>query len=429
MLDFTYIREHQKEIEQNAKNRGVEVDVSAAVATDDRRRKLIAELDALRAQRNAGSKTKPSPEEIEKLRVVGDTIASGEQELAMAELELKEQAGKIPNLTHPDVPVGGEDDFVVLFTNRKPTLFDFAPKDHEQLLLGRDLIDFERATKVSGSKFYYAKNDLVRLNQALLQYGMDIATRHGYQLVETPDLARNEILQGIGFQPRGPESQVYSVEDSDLSLIGTAEITMGGYHAGEILDLTEGPKKYAALSHCFRTEAGAYGRVSKGLYRVHQFTKLELFVFCKPEDSERMHQELLDVEKEIVDGLDIPYRIIDIASQDLGAPAYRKFDIEAWMTMKGAEDEQGGPASPQGGYGEITSTSNTTDYQSRRLNIRYRTAHGDTDFAHTLNGTAIVTSRFPIAIVENYQTQERNIRTPEALKPYLNGAEYIGPAR
>jgi seryl-tRNA synthetase len=203
---------------------------------------------------------------------------------------------------------------------------------------------------------------------------------------------------------------VYSIEHSDLSLIGTSEITVGGYHSGEILDLSDGPKKYVALSHCFRTEAGAYGRESKGLYRVHQFTKLEMFVFCKPEDSEKMHQEILSIEREIADGLGLPYRVIDVASGDLGGPAFRKFDIEAWMVMKG------GPASPAGGYGEITSASNCTDYQSRRLNIRYRTANGSNEFVHTLNGTALNTSRWPIAIAENFQNADGTIRVPKALR-------------
>ncbi len=213
-------------------------------------------------------------------------------------------------------------------------------------------------------------------------------------------------MESAGFNPRGEETQIYSVENTDLSLIGTAEISVLGYHADEILDLSAGPKKYVALSHCFRTEAGAYGRTSKGLYRVHQFTKLEMFIFCKPEDSEAMHEELLSIEKEICDGLEIPYRVIDIASGDLGGPAYRKFDIEAWMVMKND-------------YGEVTSTSNCTDYQARRAGIKYRTPDGKSEFVHTLNGTAIVTSRFPIALIENHQQEDGSIKIPKALQKYL----------
>jgi seryl-tRNA synthetase len=318
----------------------------------------------------------------------------------------------VPNLTHPDAPIGGENDFKVLAESGKVPQFDFQAKDHEELAVSLGLLDFERGAKVAGSKFYFAKGNLVRLNQALIQYGIDIVTKHGYELMETPDMAKDAILSGIGFAPRGPETQIYSIENSDLSLIGTAEITVGGYHQGEIIDLSQGPKKYVALSHCYRTEAGTYGRESKGLYRVHQFTKLEMFIYCKPEESEKMHEELLSIEKEIMDGLKLPYRVIDIASGDLGGPAYRKFDIEAWMVMKN-------------GYGEVTSTSNCTDYQARRLAVRYRKSEGENIFVHTLNGTAITTSRLPIAILENYQTAQGTIRVPKVLQPYMNGLTEI----
>jgi len=253
---------------------------------------------------------------------------------------------------------------------------------------------------------------LVRLNLALIQYGMDIVEKYGYTIMETPDLAKQSVLEGAGFNPRGDETQIYNIENTDLSLIGTAEITIGGYHMDEILDLSNGPKKYVALSHCFRTEAGAYGRESKGLYRVHQFSKLEMFVFCKPEESEKLHNELLEIEKAICDGLKIPYRVIDIPTGDLGGPAYRKFDIEAYMTMKGDENSSGD-------YAEITSTSNCTDYQARRLNIRYINSDGKSEFVHTLNGTAVVLSRFPIALIENHQREDGSIAIPKALQPYF----------
>jgi len=346
------------------------------------------------------------------MRTLGDEIAKMEKELKDVEVYYEELHKRVPNMIHPDVPRGGEEDFKVIEEHGKVPKFNFDPKDHEALMTSLDLIDFERGAKVSGAKFYFAKKDLVRLNQALLNYGIDIVTKHGYVLMETPDLAKDSILSGIGFNPRGPETQVYSVEKSDLSLIGTAEITLGGYHADEILDLSKGPKKYVALSHCFRTEAGSYGRESKGLYRVHQFTKLEMFVYCKPEDSEAVHKEILDIEREIARGLELPYRVIDIASGDLGAPAYRKYDIEAWMTMKN-------------GYGEITSTSNCTDYQSRRLGIKYRKSDGETEFVHTLNGTAVVSSRFPIAILENNQTKEGTIEIPKVLQKYMGGLKEI----
>jgi len=406
MLDIKYIRENTDKVKENNKNRGVKVDVDRLLDLDTLRRDHIRRADELRAQRNQGSKGKPSALEISHMRKVGDEIKQLESDLAKIEAEYNEIYLKIPNLAHPDAPVGGEEDYKVLETVGKVPKFDFVPKDHEQLMLELDVLDFERAAKVAASKFYFAKGDLVRLDQALINYGLDIAAKHGYEFMETPDVARNEILAGIGFNPRGEEKQVYNRADTDLSLIGTAEITVGGYHSGEVLDLSKGAKKYAAISHCFRTEAGAYGRVSKGLYRVHQFTKLELFVFCTPEESERYHQEILEIEKQIVDGLKIPYRVIDIPTGDLGGPAYRKYDIEAWMVMKD-------------GYGEITSTSNCTDYQARRLNIKYRKDDGTTEFAHTLNGTAIVTSRLPIAMFENFQQADGSIMIPKALQKYF----------
>lgn len=411
MLDLKFIRENKKLVEKNCQDRQVKVDIGYLLRLDEKRRELLKMAEEKRALRNQKSKGKPSEEEIAKMRKVGEEIKQVEAKILQVESDLKEIWLKVPNLTNSNSPVGGEEDFKIIYTSKQKGGFDFDPKDHETLMTDLDLIDFERGTKVAGPKFYFCKNKLVRLNQALINYGLDILEKHGFELVETPDVAKNEILLGIGFNPRGPETQVYSVEGTDLSLIGTAEITMGGYHSGEILDLSKGPKKYAALSHCFRTEAGAYGKTSKGLYRVHQFTKLEMFIYCRPEESEKMHQELLEIEKEIVDGLEIPYRVIDIASGDLGGPTYRKYDLEAFMVMKGAGKKQGD-------YGEITSTSNCTDYQARRLNIKYRKKDGASDYAHTLNGTAVVLSRFPLALIENHQRPDGTISIPQALQKY-----------
>lgn len=412
MLDIKFIRQNLDAVKKSIADRGMNVDVDELLGLDEKRRVLIQKIDEARAIRNKKSAGKPSPEDIAKMRALGDEISATEKELKDIDNFYTEILRRVPNMIHPDSPRGGEENFRLVEEHGKVPKFTFETKDHEQLMLDLDLVDFERGAKVAASKFYFAKNDLVRLNQALLNYGIDVVTKHGYMLMETPDLARDSILSGVGFNPRGPETQVYSVENSDLSLIGTAEITMGGYHADEIIDFSEGPKKYVALSHCFRTEAGSYGRESKGMYRVHQFTKLEMFVYCKPEDSEKMHQEILSIEKEIVKGLELPYRVIDIASGDLGAPAFRKYDIEAWMVMKS-------------GYGEITSTSNCTDYQSRRLAIRYRKQDGQTDFVHTLNGTAVVSSRFPIAILENYQTEKGTVIIPKVLQKYMGGLEEI----
>jgi len=410
MLDIKYIREHAELIKENLKNRGVVLDLDNLLTLDRDRRAHISQIEEMRATRNQGSKDKPSPEEITQMRQVGDNIAHLEKELGTIEADYFKLLKAVPNLTHPDVPIGGEEDFKVLATEGKPPEFDFEPKDHEELMTALDLIDFERATKVTASKFFFAKNELVELNHALMQYGMDIVKKHGFKLIETPDLAKDSILEGIGFNPRGPEAQIYSIENTDLSLIGTAEITVGGYHSNEILDLSNGPIKYAGISHCFRTEAGAYGKTSKGLYRVHQFTKLELFIFCKPGESDEMYNHIRKVEEEIISGLEVPYQVIDVASGDLGGPAYRKFDMEAWMVMKN-------------GYGEVTSASNCTDFQARRLNIRYRKENGETEFVHTLNGTALNNSRWPLIIAENFQTKDGSIKIPKALQKYMDFKE------
>ncbi|MDP2932516.1 MAG: serine--tRNA ligase [bacterium] len=413
MLDIKFIRQNPDLIKDVCVRRGVKVDVDRLLSLDETRRELLHKAEDLRSERKKGSKSKPTPEEIPKMRTVGEDIKTLELELLTIETEYQELLFKVPNLLHPEVPTGGETDYKILSTHGALPVFDFQPEDHETLMAELDLVDFERGAKVAASKFYFFKNDMVRLSQALVSYGLDVAQKHGYTLVETPDVAKNEILRGIGFNPRGPETQVYSLENTDLSLIGTAEITMGGYHADEILDLSSGPKKYAALSHCFRTEAGSYGKASKGLYRVHQFTKLEMFIYCLPADSEKLHEELLSIEKEICDGLGLAYRVIDTASGDLGAPAYRKFDLEAWMVMNASGEGE------QGGYGEITSTSNCTDYQARRLNIRHRKPDGGSEFVHTLNGTAVVLSRFPLAIIEQFQQADGSIEIPKVLHKYL----------
>lgn len=410
MLDIKFIRENVDLVKENCQKRQVDVDIDALVALDVERRSLQQQIEELRSQRKSQSKGKPSDEDIARLRKLGDEIGVLEAKMGEVESKYTDLLLRVPNLTHPDSPIGGEADFKVISTVGKPSEFSFEPKDHDDLLLNLDLIDFERGAKVAASKFYFSKNNLVRLNQALINYGMDILSEAGFTLIETPDVAKNEILSGAGFNPRGAETQIYSIENTDLSLIGTAEITMGGYHANEILDLSKGPKKYAALSHCYRTEAGAYGKTSKGLYRVHQFTKLEMFIYCKPEESEKMHQELLALEQKIVGDLELPYQVIDIASGDLGGPAYRKYDIEAWMTMK--KD-----------YGEITSTSNCTDYQARRLNIKFRTEDGSTAYVHTLNGTAVVLSRFPLALIENGQQEDGSVLIPKALQRYTGFAK------
>lgn len=405
MLDIQYIREHAEEIKQNCLNRAVLVDIDRLLELDGNRRDFLQQIDELRAVRNKKSKTKPTDEDIIAMRDVGEKIVHLEERLSEIEAEYREMLLSVPNLTHPQAPTGSEEAYTVLETHGNIPYFNFDAKNHETLLTDREMLDFERGAKVAGAKFHFSKGALVKLNQALIWYAMDIVEKNDFVLVETPDVARQEVLEASGFNPRGKESQIYHIENHDLNLIGTAEITMLGYHANEVLDLAKWPKKYAALSHCFRTEAGAYGKVSKGMYRVHQFTKLEMFIFCKPEESDAMHRHLLSVEKEICDGLGLAYRVIDTPSGDLGGPAYRKFDLEAWMITAD-------------GYGEITSTSNCLDYQARRLNIKYKTEDGKSALAHTLNGTAMVLSRFPVVIVEQFQTKDGRIVVPKVLRNY-----------
>ena len=273
MLDIKFIRENIALVKENVANRHAHADIDRLLVLDEERRGMLSQLDAMRAKRNISSKGKPLPEEITAMRQLGEEIQAMEASLEAVQTEYAEHLLRVPNMTHPEAPVGVEDDFVVLHTNREPASFPFQPKDHEALLTERDLIDFERGTKVTGAKFYYSKGDMVRLNQTLIQYGIDAVTRHGYTLMETPDMAKHEILRGAGFNPRGEEKQIYNIEGNDISLIGTAEITVLGYHANEVLDLSAA-RAIRSFRTALCTEAGAYGRTSRGLYRVHQFTKL-----------------------------------------------------------------------------------------------------------------------------------------------------------
>lgn len=416
MLDIKFIRENADLIKENSKNRLSKADIDSFLELDEEIREKVLKLDDLRAQRNLTSKTKPTAEEIEKMKRVGEEIKTIEESLAPLRQKHREIWLAIPNLTHPEVAVSlDEDDNPVLDTFLEPTNFDFPPRDHVELAEINDLIDFERATKVSGAKFYYLKNELALMEFALIQYALEIAVKKGFTPFSTPDLAKREVLEGLGFNPRGESTQVYNVENSDLCLVGTAEITMGGYHKDEILEEAELPKKYVAVSHCFRTEAGAYSKFSKGIFRVHQFTKIEMFQYVTPEKSEEAHQEMLKIEREIFEGLKIPFRVIDHCTADLGTPAIRTYDLEAWMPGKPGRDEN------MGDWAEITSTSNCTDFQARGLNIKYKKEDGSKEFVHMLNGTAIAISRALIAIMENYQQEDGSIIIPEALRRWMPG--------
>lgn len=423
MLDPKLIREHGRKVKANVERRNVDVDVDAFLRLDGERLALIRDIEILRAERNSvAEKMKMIQEKddrdflIAKGKKLKDEIAQKETALDGTEGEWKSLLLQIPNMTHPDVPAGKTDEDNVEIKQVGEVKKIKNPLNHVQLAEKHDLIDFTRGAKVSGAKFYFLKGKLAILEQAVLRFVTDHLYRESYIPMITPDVAKDEVLLGTGFNPRGPETQIYSLENSDLSLIGTAEITMGGYHKDEILAESEIPLKYVALSHCYRTEAGAYGRESYGLYRVHQFSKAEMFIFCTAEQSEALHLELLRQEEEIFKALEIPYRVVSICAGDLGGPAYRKYDLEAWMW---------GRNEGKGGWGEITSTSNCTDYQARRLNVRVKSKDGTLSFAHTLNGTAFAASRGLIAIMENHQQADGSIKIPEVLVPYC-GFDRIG---
>ena len=423
MLDLRYIRENPEAVAENCRNRGAECNVDLVVELADRRSELIQELNALKQRQNELAKSvgkERDPEARERLiaesRAAKDLIPEKEAELQAVEARLREEMLKIPNMTHPDSPIGRDDtENVEIRRSGEIPNFGFEPKDHVELGEALGIIDFEAGTKVAGSKFYFLRGDAVLLELGLVRYALDTLIGHGYEPAITPDLARDEALIGTGFIPRGPETQIYSVENSDLSLVATAEITLAGSHAGDILDAKNLPLRIAGLSHCFRTEAGSHGRASRGLYRVHQFTKVEMFAFAEPERSHALHEEMVGIEEEIFQGLGLPYRVVDICTGDLGGAAYRKYDLEAWMPGRNA-------------YGEITSTSNTTDYQARRLQVRYREGGGRPQLVHTLNGTAIAVSRALIPILENYQQEDGSVVVPEALVPYV-GKKVLGPPR
>ncbi len=424
MLDKRFILENALLVQQNCDNRGVRTDVARYVQLDTECRQLQQEIEDLSRQANVVSKSIGKAKDDaqregrkQEGRELREQKEAKQSELARIAAESGIIYRSMPNLTHPEAPIGDEARNRELRRGKiEVRHFGFPVLDHVELAQQHDLIDFEGGARIAGNGFYFLKNEAALLELALQQYALELLVGQGFVPMITPDLARGEILQGIGFIPRGPETQIYSIENHDLNLVATAEITLGGLYSGEVIDAEQFPIKLCGISHCFRTEAGAAGRASRGLYRVHQFTKVEMFAFTLPEQSEDMHNYLCDLECQLFDGLGIPYRVIDTASGDLGGPAYRKFDLEAWMPGRGKGGE----------FGEVTSASNCTDYQARRLNIRYRVkgAKG-TRFAHTLNGTAVAISRALISILENGQQPDGTVIIPEVLRKWV-GKDRIG---
>jgi seryl-tRNA synthetase len=414
MLDIQFIRDNPELVAEKSKQKGYEVDITQLLGFDDERRQLQLQVEDLRRQRNELTEQtkgqKPSEEQITAGRELRDKVADLEHQLAAIDKEYLTLLKDVPNVIPDDTPEGGEEN------NREEKQWGEPRQDEvtDHVTWGerRGLIDFERGAKVAGAKFYYLKGDLVQLELALFQYGLQLAAKYGFTPVTVPHLVNKRTMEGTGFLARGDEQQIYKVEGEDLHLIATAEIPITGYHADEILDAASLPLLYVGLSPAYRMEAGAYGKHSKGLYRVHQFNKLELYVFCQPEDSEQWHQNLVELEEELCQALEIPYRLVRIAAGDLGQSAYKKFDIEYWSPV-------------DKGYRELMSCSNVTDYQARRLSIRYKNAEDKIAFVHTLNGTAAAFSRVCIALVENHQTTEGKVKIPEVLRPFMAGKAEI----
>ncbi|MCA9301747.1 serine--tRNA ligase [Candidatus Nomurabacteria bacterium] len=423
MLDIKIIRENPEVVKKaiEDKNMNGVVDIDRLLQVDVEYRNLLKKVEELRAIRNELSQdiSKVSGDAREKLITqASDTkeeLKGLEDKLLVLKNELDAMVMAVPNIPSADVPVGRDEsgNEILKHVGDIPKL-DFEPKDHVELGESLGIISFEDGAKVSGSQFYFLYGAGVLMELALVQYAFEKLSKAGFTPTLTPDLAKSRYYLGTGYAPRGDEAQTYTIEGEDLGLIATAEVTLAGKHADEVLLLENLPLKYVGYSHCFRKEAGAYGKYSKGLYRVHQFTKVEMFIYCKPEESMQMHDYLLEMEESIYQGLGISYRVLKQCTGDLGAMAARKYDIEAWMP--GRKD-----------YGEVTSTSNCTDYQARNLNIKYKLDTGGTEYVHMLNGTAVATSRTIIAILENYQQADGSVLIPEVLKPYMNGLEVIRP--
>ncbi|OGV37964.1 MAG: serine--tRNA ligase [Legionellales bacterium RIFCSPHIGHO2_12_FULL_35_11] len=422
MLDIKYILENTETVRASIKNRNVKADLDKLLDLYTERKSKLLDLENLRAKANQIAKEIPSAPKDQKPNLIADgkalnsQISECENELRGIDEPYNEALLSIPNKLADDTPLGVDDtENVVIKKYLTPREFSFTPKDHVQLGKDLNIIDFDTGAKVAGSKFYFLKNDAVILELSLKLFALKVARENGYTCLITPDVAKKSVFTGAGFSPRGEESNIYNLEDLDLSLIATAEIPVAGMHANEIINEHDLPCKYVAESHCFRREAGSAGRENKGLYRVHQFSKIELFQITKPEDGDKALEEILSLEESIYQKLQIPYRIVRICAGDLGAAAYKKYDIEAWMPGRDSEEK----------YGEITSASNCTDFQSRRLNIRYKNSDKKSIYPYTLNGTAIALSRTLIAILENYQQEDGSIEIPEVLREYM-GKDYIG---
>ena len=413
MLDINFIRNNKELVEKSAKEKNYKgVKIDEVIKLDDERKAILQDVEALRKERNETAAKmkggKPTPELIAKGKEIKDNLAIEEAKLTEIETKVKDALKTIPNIILDDVPLGPEENSVevaVWGEKKKEGV------DHLDYALSRDWVDFDRGAKVAGSKFYYVKGGLALIENALVQFGIKKITEHGFTLMDVPDMVSSKVLEGVGFAPRSSEqSDEYYIEGEDLAMIATAEMPITGYHMDEIIDEEKLPLFYAGFSACFRKEAGAAGKYNRGLFRVHQFNKLEMYAFCVPEQSREIHEKIRAIEEEIWQEIGIPYHIINIAAGDLGAPAAKKYDIEYWSPVNQK-------------YQEITSCSNCLDFQARSLNIRVRRKDGRVEVLHTLNGTAVSLARTMVALLENFAQPDGKFKVPEVLRPYLGGVE------
>jgi seryl-tRNA synthetase len=419
VIDLNLLRENPDAIKASQRARGRDdAIVDRALELDTKRRKALADYETLRAEQNANSKLVASAPKEEKAKLVASASelsskvkAANEQSNSVAE-ELDKVLFEIENIVLEGVPAGGEEDYVVIKEVGNKPSFGFEPRDHVALGESLDIIDMERGAKISGSRFYFLKGMGARLELALMNMALDKATKSGFTALITPTLVRPEIMAGTGFLGEHSD-EIYYLPADDLYLTGTSEVALAGYHRDEIIELGDEPLRYAGWSTCYRREAGSHGKDTRGILRVHQFNKLEMFSYCLPERAEEEHQKLLAFQEEMLQACELPYRVIETAAGDLGSSAARKFDAEAWVPT-------------QENYRELTSTSNCTTYQARRLNVRYRTSEGKTAIAATLNGT-LATTRWLVAILENHQQADGSVAIPSAFRPYLGGQDFISP--
>ena len=417
MIDLNLLRENPNLVRASQAARGKDQGlVDLAITLDTQKRAALLEYETLRAQQNAHGKLVAAAPKDEKAALIaqGQQMAADVKALEasanLADTELMLVLNKIENVIIEGVPAGGEDDFILVREVGTKPSFDFTPKDHAQLGVDLDVIDIERGVKISGSRFYFLKGMGARLELALMQLALDQASKAGFTALITPTLVKPSIMQGTGFLGEH-SAEIYYLPADDLYLTGTSEVALAGYHSEEILDSLDAPKRYAGWSTCYRREAGSYGKDVTGILRVHQFNKLEMFSYCKPEEAQAEHERLLGWQEQMLQACELPYRVIDVAAGDLGSSAAKKYDVEAWVPS-------------QERYRELTSTSNCTTYQARRLNTRYRDESGKPKIAPTLNGT-LATTRWLVAILENHQQADGSVLIPKALRPYLGGAERV----